>query len=135
MNVGSCIVAAFAKTLLPEPLEVLTPVPPRATTKTPLATFPAFNDVRPDPDPENSAAVAVPLALSVVVETVGEVIELEATSVGVDKDSSICALPATCSALAGSNVFTPTRAISATMPLMFSRGPIVSVSEGSDLKA
>jgi len=123
------------KTTLPEPVDVVVPVPPRATTKTPLATFAAFNEVRPAPDPENRSAVAVPLALSVVVETVGEVIALEAISVVAVNESSICALPATCNALVGSNVFTPILARNATMPLTFSRGPIVSVSEGSDLKA
>ena len=119
VNVGAFIVAEFASTLLPEPVDVPTPVPPRVVRRIPDDTFAAFSVVSPAPDPLKSAAVT----------------EFDAMIFDVNMELSIIALPATCKAPAGSRVCTPTFAKNDTFPFTLSRGPIVNVLEASDLNA
>ena len=47
------------RTLLPVPVEVVVPVPPRATARVPDPAFPMFRDVTPEPSPVKVEALTV----------------------------------------------------------------------------
>jgi len=51
------------KTTLPEPVDVVVPVPPRATASVPVEMFAALRDVNGAPLPLNMPAVTVPVAV------------------------------------------------------------------------
>ena len=63
---GVTNVGLVDKTLEPEPVDEVTPVPPLATARVPEEIFPALSDVRDAPDPEKPVAVAVPVTVTPV---------------------------------------------------------------------
>ena len=64
LNVPLVIVAALLNTSDPLPIDVVTPVPPRATSNVPLEILEAFNAVKPVPTPLNVPLVIVAALLN-----------------------------------------------------------------------